>query len=80
MQRAKIAEKFAEAKKSLRKIFQNISQKMEKISLLLEFRIFLDIFKIFAEECFLLGSFRKFLPSGFCPYAVSSPYSSLKHW
>ena len=30
-------------------------------------RVFLDIFEIFAEDCFLLRSFRKFLPSGFLP-------------
>ena len=29
--------------------------------------VFLDIFEIFAEDCFLLRSFRKFLPSGFLP-------------
>ena len=29
--------------------------------------MFLDIFEIFAEDCFLLGGFRKFLPSGFLP-------------
>ena len=35
------------------------------MSLLLDFREFLDIFEIFAEDCFLLKSVRKFLPSGF---------------
>ena len=30
-------------------------------------KYFLDIFEIFAEDCFLLRSFRKFLPSGFLP-------------
>ena len=50
-------------KKSSQKIFQKISQ----ISLLLEFKVFPDIFEIFAEDCFLLRSFRKFLPSGFLP-------------
>ena len=34
---------------------------------LLDFKVFLDIFEIFAEDCFLLRSFRKFLPSGFLP-------------
>ena len=37
------------------------------ISLLLDFIVFLDIFEIFTEDCFLLRSFRKFLPSGFLP-------------
>ena len=31
------------------------------------YHFFLDIFEIFAEDCFLLRSFRKFLPSGFLP-------------
>ena len=47
-------------KKCSRKIFQKISQKIADIT-------FLDIFEIFAEECFLLRSFRKFVPSGFLP-------------
>ena len=34
---------------------------------LLDFKVFLDIFEIFTEACFLLRSFRKFLPSGFLP-------------
>ena len=38
-----------------------------QISLLLDFIVFLDIFEIFAEDCFLPRSFRKFLPSGFLP-------------
>ena len=50
-------------KKCSQKIFQKISQ----ISLLLDFIVFLDIFEIFAEDCFLLRSFRKILPSGFLP-------------
>ena len=37
------------------------------------FRIFLDIFEIFAEGCFLLRSFRKFLPSGFLPLSRFQP-------
>ena len=32
------------------------------VTLLLDFRAFLDIFEIFTEDCFLLRSFRKFLP------------------
>ena len=31
------------------------------------FRVFPDIFEIFAEDCFLLRGFRKFLPSAFLP-------------
>ena len=42
-------------------------QKISQISLLPDFRVFLDIFEIFAEDCFLLRSFQKFLPSGFVP-------------
>ena len=34
---------------------------------LLDFKVFLDILEIFAEDCFLMRSFRKFLPSGFLP-------------
>ena len=34
---------------------------------MLDFIVFLDIFEIFAEDCFLPRSFRKFLPSGFLP-------------
>ena len=51
------------------KLFQMISQKIEDITLTLFFclSIFLDIFEIFAEDCFLLRSFRKSLPSGFLP-------------
>ena len=33
----------------------------------MDFIVFLDIFEIFAEDCFLLRSFRKLLPSGFLP-------------
>ena len=37
-------------------------------SLLLDFRVFLDIFEFFAEDCFLyLRSVRKILPSGCLP-------------
>ena len=39
---------------------------------LLDFRIFLDIFIIFAEDCFPLRSFRKFLPSGFLLRTLST--------
>ena len=63
-QRVKTSENFAEENKCSQKIFQKISQKM---SLLLDFIVFQDIFEIFAEDCFLLRSFRKFLPSGFLP-------------
>ena len=55
-QRAKTSENFAEEKECSQKMFQKISQ----ISLLLDFIVFLDIFEIFAEDCFLLRSFRKF--------------------
>ena len=41
-----------------------LSQRLTKfVSNSLDFRVFLDILKIFAEDCFLLRSFRKFLPS-----------------
>ena len=45
---------------------EDISEDSEDISLL-DFKVFLDIFEIFAEDCFLLRSFRKFLFSGFLP-------------
>ena len=57
------SENFLEPNKCSQKIFQKISQ----ISLLLDFKVFLDIFEIFTEDCFLLRSSRKFLPSGFLP-------------
>ena len=54
-----------------RKMFtEDISEdflRRSKISLLVDFRVCLDFFKIFAEDCFLLRSFRKFLPSWFLP-------------
>ena len=31
--------------------------------------LFLDVLEIFAEDCFLLRSFWKFLPSGFLPFS-----------
>ena len=48
---------------------QKISQQIEDVTFtgLLDFRVFLDILEIFAEDCFLLRSFRKFLPSRFSP-------------
>ena len=58
--------KLCRRRKCSQKIFQKISQKIEDI-ILLDFKVFLDIFEIFAEECFLLRSFRKFSPSGFVP-------------
>ena len=62
-QRAKkTSEDFAEEK-----MFAEDIQKISQISLLLDFIVFLEIFEIFAEDCFLLRSFRKFLPSGFLP-------------
>ena len=44
-------------------ISQKISQKIEEISLFLDFRVCLDSFEIFVEDLFLLRSSRKFLPS-----------------
>ena len=49
-----------------------ISLTVEDITFTQDFRVFPDIFEIFAEDCFLLRSFRKFLPAGFYPEAVSS--------
>ena len=66
MQRAKTSENFAEEKNIRRRYFRRFLRR-EEISLLLGFIAFLDIFEIFAEDCFLLRSFRKFLPSGFLP-------------
>ena len=43
---------------------EDISEEFSDITLL-DFIVFLDIFESFAEDCFLLRSFRKFLPSGF---------------
>ena len=40
------------------------------MSLILNFRVFLDIFEAFAEDRFLLRSFRKFLTSGFLPLSL----------
>ena len=61
-----------------------ISQKIEDITFILAFRVvFLDIFEIFAEDCFLLRSFRKFLSSGFLPltrFQITVLGSSLQHW
>ena len=51
-----------------RKIFQKISQKIEDITFTLEFRVFLDIFEIFTEDCFLMRSIRRLSPLGFYPY------------
>ena len=52
--------------KCSQEILQKIYRKIEDITLV-DFIVFLDIFEIFAEDCFLLRSFRKFLPSGFLP-------------
>ena len=68
-QRVKTSENFAEEKmfaEDIIIIFKKICQKIEDITSL-DFRVFLDIFEIFAEDCFLLRSFRKLLPSGFLP-------------
>ena len=46
-------------------ISEDFSQKIQDITFTTDFRVFLDIFEIFAEDCFLLRSFRKFLPSEF---------------
>ena len=64
-QRVKTSENFAEEKMFAEDISEDFSE--DQISLLLDFRVFLDIFQIFAEDWFLLRSFRKFLPSGFVP-------------
>ena len=48
-------------------ISEDFSEDLEDITFTLDFIVFLDIFEIFAEDCFLLRSFRKFLPSGFLP-------------
>ena len=45
---------------------------------LLDFIVFLDIFEIFAEDCFLLRSFRKFLPSGFLPLSRFQIFSEFQ--
>ena len=45
---------------------EDISEDFSDLTLL-DFIVFLDIFEIFAEDCFLLRSSRKILPSGFLP-------------
>ena len=57
----------------------------KKISLLLEFIIFLDIFEIFAEDCFLLRSFGSFTLWVFTlkPFpkcSCSTPWSATWSW
>ena len=61
--KGKTSENFAEEKM----FAEDISEDFSDLSLLLDFIVFLDIFEIFAEDCFLPISFRKFLPSGFLP-------------
>ena len=68
MQRAKTSENFAEEKNVRRRYFRRYFRRL-KISILLDFTVFLDIFEIFAEDCFLLRGLRKFLPSGFLPFS-----------
>ena len=63
-QRAKTSENFAEEENMFA---EDISEDFSDLTFLLDFIVFLDIFEIFAEDCFLLRSFRKFLPSGFLP-------------
>ena len=46
---------------------EDISGDFSDLTFTLDFIVFLDIFEIFAEDRFLLRSFRKFLPSGFLP-------------
>ena len=46
-------------------ISEDFSERTKKTSPRLDFRVFLDIFEIFADDCFLLRSFRKFCPLGF---------------
>ena len=48
-------------------MFQKMSQKIGDITFILDFRVLVDIFEIFAEDCFLLRSFRKFVASWFLP-------------
>ena len=62
-QRVKTSENFAEEKM----FAEDISEDFSDITFTLDFKVFLDIFEIFAEDCFLLRRFRKFLPSGFLP-------------
>ena len=68
MRRVRTSENFAEDKNVRRRYFRRLLRR-QKISLLLVFKVFLDILDIFAEDCFLLRSFRKFLPSGFLPFS-----------
>ena len=49
-----------------------MSQKIEDITLQ-DYRVFLDIFEIFAEDCFLLRGCQKFLLSGFLPLIRFQP-------
>ena len=65
MQRGKTSENFRGRKKCSQMIFPKISQKIEDITFTLDFRVFLDMFEIFTEDCFLPRSFRKSFPSGF---------------
>ena len=44
-----------------------MSQMIEDIIFILDCRVFLDVLEIFEEDCFLLRSSWKFLPSGFLP-------------
>ena len=66
MQRVKTSENFAEKKMFAEDTSEDLSED-RRYHFLLDFRLFLDIFEIFVEDCFLLRSFRKFLPSGFLP-------------
>ena len=51
-------------------ISEDFSEDRKDITFTLDFIVFMDIFEIFAEDCFLLRSFRKFLsPLGFYPLA-----------
>ena len=59
--------KTSRKKKCSQKIFQKISQKIEDITFTGFYSISGYLFEIFAEDCFLRRSFRKFLPSGFLP-------------
>ena len=67
-QRVKTSENFAEEKSSQR-IFQKIPQKIEEITFIV-FKVFLAIFQIFAEDCFLLKNVGSVCPLGIYPEAV----------
>ena len=81
-QRVKTSENFVEEKNIRRRYFRRFLRRYHFYRI---FIVFLDIFEIFAEDYFLLRSFRMFLPSGFLPLSrfqklVSTKTLLLKHY